>query len=191
MADRKPLPKSLRYEILKRDSFTCQYCGRMAPDVILEVDHIIPVAEGGENEIFNLITSCRDCNRGKGATRLDDQTMINKQKQALKDQNEMREQIEMMIKWKEELREMTEWQVKALSEHWSYLTDDEYYLKEGGIRTLKDHLKRFGFQEVYEAMEIAIDRYYFSGPRDIEFAWQKVGGICYNRRNQRKQQENE
>ena len=43
----------------------CQYCGQSAPDVVLEVDHIVPVAEGGDNDIMNLITSCRDCNRGK------------------------------------------------------------------------------------------------------------------------------
>ena len=62
---RKPLSKKIRFEVFKRDKFTCQYCGRMSPDVILEVDHIEPVAEGGDNEITNLITSCRDCNRGR------------------------------------------------------------------------------------------------------------------------------
>lgn len=187
MADRKPLSKSLRYEILKRDSFTCQYCGHMAPEVILEVDHIIPVAEGGEDEVFNLITSCRDCNRGKGARQLDDNTALNKQKQLLKDSNEMREQIELMIQWKQELKEAFDKQVDALSEHWSELTNDEYYLKESGISSLKTLLRRFSFQEVYDAMDIAIDKYFFNGRRDIEFAWQKVGGICYNRRNKKKQ----
>ena len=69
---RKPLSKKIRFEVFKRDKFTCQYCGRMSPDVILEVDHIEPVAEGGDNEITNLITSCRDCNRGKGNMTMDD-----------------------------------------------------------------------------------------------------------------------
>ena len=59
MAERKPIPKKLRFEVFKRDRFTCQYCGRMSPDVILEVDHIKPVAEGGEDEILNLITSTK------------------------------------------------------------------------------------------------------------------------------------
>ncbi len=65
MADRKPISKKTRFEVFKRDKFTCQYCGRMSPDVILEVDHIKPVADGGTNKLINLITSCRDCNRGK------------------------------------------------------------------------------------------------------------------------------
>ena len=44
----------------------------MAPDVILEVDHINAVANGGKNEIMNLVTSCFDCNRGKGKNKLSD-----------------------------------------------------------------------------------------------------------------------
>lgn len=57
----------LRFEILLRDNFTCQYCGRKSPEVILEVDHIFPRAKGGEllNK-DNLITACFECNRGKG-----------------------------------------------------------------------------------------------------------------------------
>lgn len=62
---RKSLSKTLRFEIFKRDGFTCQYCGRRPPEVLLEADHIEPVAAGGTNEAINLITSCADCNRGK------------------------------------------------------------------------------------------------------------------------------
>ena len=42
-AVRKAISKKLRFEVFKRDSFTCQYCGKSAPDVILHVDHILPV----------------------------------------------------------------------------------------------------------------------------------------------------
>ena len=60
----------LRFKILERDNFTCQYCGRKAPDVILEVDHIRPVCLGGDNRESNLITSCSDCNQAKGTNRV-------------------------------------------------------------------------------------------------------------------------
>lgn len=60
----------MRFEVFKRDDFTCQYCGRKTPKVILECDHVVPRAEGGLDEIENLITSCFECNRGKGATLL-------------------------------------------------------------------------------------------------------------------------
>ena len=64
---RSVIPPALRYKILKRDRFTCKSCGARAPDVELEVDHIIPVSKGGkELDEKNLETKCRDCNRGKG-----------------------------------------------------------------------------------------------------------------------------
>lgn len=63
MAERKQLSNYVRFQVLKRDLFTCQYCGRSG--VELEVDHITPVSKGGTNDMDNLITSCKDCNRGK------------------------------------------------------------------------------------------------------------------------------
>jgi 5-methylcytosine-specific restriction endonuclease McrA len=62
---RKAVSKSVRFEVFKRDSFKCQYCGRSAPDVVLNIEHITAVANGGDNEIMNLVTACFDCNRGK------------------------------------------------------------------------------------------------------------------------------
>lgn len=105
MAERKPIGKKKRFEVFKRDKFTCQYCGRMAPDVVLEVDHIKPVAAGGNNGLLNLITSCRGCNRGKGKTRLSDNSEVTKQKDRLLELAEKREQMEMILQWREELSE--------------------------------------------------------------------------------------
>ena len=56
---------SLRFEVFRRDSYTCQYCGRRAPEFPLHVDHIIPWSKGGKTEIKNLLTACRECNLGK------------------------------------------------------------------------------------------------------------------------------
>jgi hypothetical protein len=59
-------PKKLRFQVLARDNFTCQYCGRKAPDVQLQVDHVKARKNGGTNEVDKLVTSCVDCNIGKG-----------------------------------------------------------------------------------------------------------------------------
>lgn len=64
------ISKKKRFDIFKRDGFKCQYCGRTPPDIILEIDHIIPKYEGGKDNIHNYITACFDCNRGKGETSL-------------------------------------------------------------------------------------------------------------------------
>ncbi|MFF7147543.1 HNH endonuclease [Streptomyces griseoaurantiacus] len=57
--------KRLRYEILRRDNHACRYCGAAAPDVKLNVDHVIPTSLGGSDKPNNLVTSCADCNSGK------------------------------------------------------------------------------------------------------------------------------
>lgn len=66
---RKYMTKADRFRILKRDNYTCRYCGKNAEDgVKLEIDHVISLKDGGDNESENLITSCFNCNRGKSAT---------------------------------------------------------------------------------------------------------------------------
>ncbi len=65
MAKRECVSKKIRFEVFKRDLFTCQYCGKKAPAVILEIDHIKPVSKDGTNDIENLVSACFDCNRGK------------------------------------------------------------------------------------------------------------------------------
>jgi len=67
---RRTVTPAVRFEVFRRDSFTCQYCGRRAPTVILHVDHVIPVAAGGTNDPANLRTACSTCNLGKGSRSL-------------------------------------------------------------------------------------------------------------------------
>lgn len=69
-----PISARVRFEVFKRDGFTCAYCGRTPPEVLLQADHIVPVAAGGSDEIHNLITSCQTCNLGKGARMLEEGT---------------------------------------------------------------------------------------------------------------------
>jgi len=91
---KRELSAKKRFEVFKRDNFTCRYCGRSVSsedlpvlkksddpaldelmvqmklakyEVILEVDHVIPRSRGGGDDMDNLMTACKDCNRGKGA----------------------------------------------------------------------------------------------------------------------------
>lgn len=57
--------KRTRFEVLRRDDHTCQYCGAKAPDVTLHIDHVMPVSLGGDDKPGNLVTACKDCNAGK------------------------------------------------------------------------------------------------------------------------------
>lgn len=64
------LSKPARWRILQRDEFACRYCGRRAPDVVLEVDHVTPRCQGGSDEQDNLVAACEDCNRSKSGSEL-------------------------------------------------------------------------------------------------------------------------
>lgn len=59
--------KRTRFEVLRRDNHTCQYCGAKAPDVTLHIDHVMPVALGGDDKPGNLVTACKECNSGKAS----------------------------------------------------------------------------------------------------------------------------
>ena len=65
MFEKDDISKSLRFKVLNRDNFTCQYCGRKPPEVKLHVDHIVPSSKNGYTRIDNLITACQECNLGK------------------------------------------------------------------------------------------------------------------------------
>jgi hypothetical protein len=71
---RQPTGKRLRFEVFKRDYFTCQYCGAQPPAVVLVIDHVTPVAGGGLTTADNLVTACEACNQGKGARSLGEVT---------------------------------------------------------------------------------------------------------------------
>jgi 5-methylcytosine-specific restriction endonuclease McrA len=63
---RRPRPhvKLTKREILRRDNYSCQYCG--AHSTTLTIDHIIPRHMGGGHTWENLVTACQSCNHRKG-----------------------------------------------------------------------------------------------------------------------------
>ena len=138
---RKNIPKSVRFEVFKRDSFKCQYCGNSAPEVVLHVDHIKAVSKGGQNDIFNLITACQPCNAGKGDNALDENTALKKEKRQLDDLQERRDQIEMMMHWREGLRDIKEEVAQRLEDYWNEMTPGFSITDTGKVSIKKLSLK--------------------------------------------------
>lgn len=65
---RKLMTKKLRESIKIRDNYTCCNCHnsiQKEPNLLLEIDHIIPVSKGGCTTEDNLQTLCWKCNRSK------------------------------------------------------------------------------------------------------------------------------
>lgn len=186
MARRKAIPKKVRFEVFKRDKFTCTYCGRKAPDVVLEVDHIIPVAEGGKNDIMNLTTSCRDCNRGKGKRTLSDDSAIERQRVALEDAQDRREQMEMMLQWQRDLKDYEDKLVDFIEEILTEPYNEQWRLLPAIRAIIKRHIHSFGFENVVNAAYIAREKYVNEPSLErgewwsVSTAVKKIGGICYN-----------
>lgn len=55
----------VREYLLEKWNRTCAYCG--AQNIPLQVEHIIPRANGGSNRVSNLTLACQPCNQKKGS----------------------------------------------------------------------------------------------------------------------------
>lgn len=171
MTDRKPMSKTLRFEVFKRDRFTCQYCGSTPPKVVLEVDHIEPVSAGGTNDEGNLITACFDCNRGKAARDLrvapeslsDRAVRVAEAEEQLAGYREIMRQVEAR-------READIWEiVEAL-----FGTTETTNARYGSIQQFLAKLDLF---EVKEAANIARAAKPWSEPQRFKY----FCGICWNK----------
>ena len=57
---------AIQQKIWAADSFACVYCGAKMGDILLTVDHFIPLEMGGKNIESNFVSACRKCNKRKG-----------------------------------------------------------------------------------------------------------------------------
>lgn len=64
-----------RLNIYARDQDTCQYCGRRLPRSELNLDHVVPRAQGGKTTWENVVCSCISCNLRKGGRTPEQATM--------------------------------------------------------------------------------------------------------------------
>lgn len=126
MTKRKATSKRLRFEVFKRDAFTCQYCGAQPPEIVLVCDHIDPVKLGGLTTIDNLVTSCEACNQGKAANPLG--TIANRPDADLLFL-EMQQEIVELKRFQEaenKRNELLRQVADSLQDAWMDITGDEY-----------------------------------------------------------------
>ncbi len=186
MNNRKSLSKKLRFEVFKRDSFTCQYCGKAAPNVVLEVDHIDPVSKGGGDDLLNLITSCFDCNRGKTNIELNDDSVVSKQRRQLELLQERREQIQLMFNWRKELDNLKSDTDEMVI---SYIENkiENFTLNESGKKKIPSLTKKYDLADILESVDLSASKYLrFDNDGNLtqesaeEFI-SKIGGILVNK----------
>lgn len=188
-----------RFEIFKRDRFTCQYCGRTPPNVLLHVDHIVPRKEGGSDDPENLRTACQDCNLGKGAQPLQAGLMrpvisaedlaertaqANAYAELLRESHTAREQLDDQLHDLIWLAWVKAWD-GGLKEH----DDGTYYeMPDGGYfpewRSVKNILRRLPIESVYEAIEITSRRFPHRASWD---SLRYFYGVCWSMIRERSQ----
>lgn len=178
MSKREAIRKSVRFEVFKRDNFTCQYCGAKAPDAILHIDHINPVSNGGDNEIINLLTACVACNAGKSDRLLTDTASLDKQRAQLEELNERREQLEMMLAWRDSLAGLNEELVDETAARIEQFIPGNT-VNEAGKSHVRKWLKKYSFEEIMFAAEIADEKLPPSPDQeDIQSFFFSIPKIC-------------
>ena len=155
---RETIRKSVRFEVFKRDSFTCQYCGQKSPDVVLEIDHITPVADGGDNDILNLVTACKACNSGKSDKRLSENAAVEKRRVQLEELEERRQQLQMLHDWHMSLIDLNDQAVDLVQSLWfESIGKTGFTLNEPARDEILKLIRRHGFDAVCSAVREAAE----------------------------------
>lgn len=176
MTNRKQISKRMRFEVLKRDHFTCQYCGGKSPEKILHIDHIKPVSKGGKNTMLNLVTSCIDCNLGKSNKLLSDDSAVIKQQKETELLAEKKAQIELMIKWQESLNSADEKLYSSVEKLINnHLVDRS--VNENGMMKIRKAVQKNGYEKVFKS----VSECYIKSENIEDFAnsWAKAILHCY------------
>jgi len=166
--------KTTRFEVFKRDNFTCQYCGREAPEAVLEIDHIIPIKEDGTDDLYNLTTSCFDCNRGKKDKLLRNRIARRDLKKDIVDLETQRDQIKLFRELEKNKERGQIEELEELIDYW--LTESDKTRRGSGYHvesTFKQFLKHFTVTQLKEAVDIT-----YSKGRPNYFRY--FCGICWN-----------
>lgn len=183
--DSRPLSRRARFEILRRDGFTCRYCGGKAPDVELTVDHVIPVALGGGNDPTNLVTACQRCNAGKGSTSPDEQMVADVDAAALLFAKAMERAAEMQFSNSIELDKNVE-AFEKLWNGWGYGPDDNRKtvpLGNGWVASVERWLS-LGLSLADFDHLIGVT---MRGPAPMYEKWKYFCGCCWRRLTERQE----
>jgi hypothetical protein len=174
LTTRKALSKKTRFEVFKRDGFACQYCGAHPPKVILHVDHIVAVANGGGGDMDNLVTSCESCNQGKAARALSSvpQSLKDKSAEVAEREEQLRGYHDILEAKRERLDEES-WVIAEILEPGS---GDKGFNRDWRL-SIKRFIDKLGYHEVIDAAEIAGAR----KPHSLGTRFRYFCGICWRK----------
>lgn len=183
---RKGIGTKLRFEVFERDRFTCQYCGRtpIENDVVLEVDHIVSVKNGGDNTLENLTTSCWACNSGKGAkttikkaqTPVEIEEQLARTKERLEQVVAMNHAMKQIVRMKKQIdQEKYEWVKDVLGEGFNEMV-------YSGVQKLFESktFSHLSHQQKSNALEIIVQKHENQPLKTVEDFLKYLRGILKN-----------
>jgi hypothetical protein len=170
--------KKKRFEVFKRDKFTCQYCGNQPPNCVLELEHIEPRSKGGSDEYSNLTTACFDCNRGKSDRPLDENECDNVSMMQVETIAQLTAMNRMLQESVEARNEITEDVIKYLVTSWDWDSDMVSGKNESSVRLF---MGKLNYAKVCEAIDIA------SAKSSAHAQWKYFCGICWRMIKQEEQ----
>ena len=173
------LSQNMRFWILERDGFACQYCGRKAPSVELQIDHIVPESAGGTSDKDNLVTACVDCNSGKAGKRLQERIGNQEIRARLESLRERRLLLCQCAEEAEAILDAKENVVWQLIRHWQdQRGESEEECSRAIYTTLRSLLARHRFDEVLDCVDITLARHWGSSEKT---AIRYLYGVVRNR----------
>lgn len=145
------IPKDIRFKVFWRDGFTCQYCGRKPPEVVLEIDHIVPRSRGGTDNIENLITACRDCNRSKNKKLIAPALRLEELK-------EKSEQLQAFIEYTQQIEQSYRRMVQAVIDKWKsrFYYEDNESPEWNFTKSLHFFVRHLPLSEIFEAIDFTL-----------------------------------
>jgi hypothetical protein len=169
---RKSLSVRSRFEVFKRDNFTCQYCGAHPPMVILHCDHITPVCEGGGNEIENLITACQSCNLGKAGIPLDVRpaSLADRATETAEREAQIAGYEAIMRERRERLDDEAQYVLCEMCEAFG-----RDAIPRADFRSIKMFVERLGVSGTLSAVDVAVKRF----PRSYRSGFRYFCGVCW------------
>lgn len=140
-----------RFKIFKRDNFTCVYCGKRPPEVILEVDHAISKKDGGKDNEENLVTSCFECNRGKSKISVD----IFDYKKEIGKIEESKIQLDEYYKFLEEKNNLKNKELNIFKDYWEKYSQNNIPLTISELKSFINFKKQYPIEDILDAIDIA------------------------------------
>jgi hypothetical protein len=166
--------------ILKRDLFSCIFCGSKSPENTLYVFRL----KENKNNFPAYVTSCFDCSEIESNKTIYNDLIKEKHVKKAERIKESRKQLEQQIEWK---KSFPNYKAEIFELIISYINGKikPVFLQEDGVKIVSDWENKYGLEKLIDAIDISAKSYLWEGYGEYRLKvtalfFDKIGGILYN-----------